>query len=154
MAPCDGKTSPILHHMHCGRAPGEVCDESQETWQDVTQDQVGSSREHLSISSIGVLAVANHVLQLEEPTEEVLTTQPDIDIEESDADSSVVESLRAATSALERRCGVLERIIAALVGHHRKTYSSIVYLGCSVFVLLIGELIRQSVKMERRLVAW
>ena len=94
---------------------------------------------------------------MEEPTEEVLTT-PDIDAldggcAESDGES-VVESLRVATSALERRCGVLERIIGALVGHHRKTYSSIVYLGCSVFVLLIGELIRQSVKMERRLVAW
>ena len=98
------------------------------------------------------------MLQMEEPTEEVLTTR-DIDIRGSDAEeeeesssSSVAESLRVA--ALERRCGVLERIIAALVGHHRKTYSSIVYLGCSVFVLLIGELIRQSVKMERRLVAW
>ena len=102
-------------------------------------------------------------MQIEEPTEEdFLTTQNEIDAldggrdGESDAESSssVVESLCEATSALERRCGVLERIIAALIGHHRKTYSSIVYLGCSVFVLLIGELIRQSVKMERRLVAW
>ena len=93
---------------------------------------------------------------MEEPTEEVLITR-DIEIRgpdavEEESSTSAVESLRVA--ALERRCGVLERIIVALVGHHRKTYSSIVYLGCSVFVLLIGELIRQSVKMERRLVAW
>ena len=87
---------------------------------------------------------------MEEPSEEVLTTNAPVFV----GDDSRVDSLREATSALERRCGVLERILAALVGHHRKTYSSIVYLGCSVFVLIVGELIRQSVKLERRLVVW
>ena len=86
---------------------------------------------------------------MEEPSEEVLTTNTPVVLGDDR-----VDSLREATSALERRCGVLERILAALVGHHRKTYSSIVYLGCSVFVLIIGELIRQSVKLERRLVVW
>ena len=86
---------------------------------------------------------------MEEPSEEVLTTNTPVVLGDDR-----VNSLREATSALERRCGVLERILAALVGHHRKTYSSIVYLGCSVFVLIIGELIRQSVKLERRLVVW
>ena len=86
---------------------------------------------------------------MEEPSEEVLTTTAPVVVGDDR-----VESLREATSALERRCGVLERILAALVGHHRKTYSSIVYLGCSVFVLIVGELIRQSVKLERRLVVW
>ena len=86
---------------------------------------------------------------MEEPSEEVLTTNAPVVLGDDR-----VESLREATSALERRCGVLERILAALVGHHRKTYSSIVYLGCSVFVLIVGELIRQSVKLERRLVVW
>ena len=86
---------------------------------------------------------------MEEPSEEVLTTNTPVVLGDDR-----VESLREATSALERRCGVLERILAALVGHHRKTYSSIVYLGCSVFVLIVGELIRQSVKLERRLVVW
>ena len=86
---------------------------------------------------------------MEEPSEEVLTTNTPIVLGDDR-----VDSLREATSALERRCGVLERILGALVGHHRKTYSSIVYLGCSVFVLIIGELIRQSVKLERRLVVW
>ena len=86
---------------------------------------------------------------MEEPSEEVLTTNAPVVLGDDR-----VDSLREATSALERRCGVLERILAALVGHHRKTYSSIVYLGCSVFVLIIGELIRQSVKLERRLVVW
>ena len=86
---------------------------------------------------------------MEEPSEEVLTTNAPVVLGDDR-----VDSLREATSALERRCGVLERILAALVGHHRKTYSSIVYLGCSVFVLIVGELIRQSVKLERRLVVW
>ena len=86
---------------------------------------------------------------MEEPSEEVLTTNAPVFVGDDR-----VDSLREATSALERRCGVLERILAALVGHHRKTYSSIVYLGCSVFVLIVGELIRQSVKLERRLVVW
>ena len=86
---------------------------------------------------------------MEEPSEEILTTNTPVVLGDDR-----VESLREATSALERRCGVLERILAALVGHHRKTYSSIVYLGCSVFVLIVGELIRQSVKLERRLVVW
>ena len=86
---------------------------------------------------------------MEEPSEEVLTTNTPVVLGDDR-----VDSLREATSALERRCGVLERILAALVGHHRKTYSSIVYLGCSVFVLILGELIRQSVKLERRLVVW
>ena len=86
---------------------------------------------------------------MEEPSEEVLTTNTQVVLGDDR-----VDSLREATSALERRCGVLERILAALVGHHRKTYSSIVYLGCSVFVLIVGELIRQSVKLERRLVVW
>ena len=86
---------------------------------------------------------------MEEPSEEVLTTNTPVVLGDDR-----VNSLREATSALERRCGVLERILAALVGHHRKTYSSIVYLGCSVFVLIVGELIRQSVKLERRLVVW
>ena len=86
---------------------------------------------------------------MEEPSEEVLTTNTPVVLGDDR-----VDSLREATSALERRCGVLERILAALVGHHRKTYSSIVYLGCSVFVLIVGELIRQSVKLERRLVVW
>ena len=86
---------------------------------------------------------------MEEPSEEVLTTNTPVVLGDDR-----VDSLREATSALERRCGVLERILAALVGHHRKTYSSIVYLGCSVFVLIVGELIRQSVNLERRLVVW
>ena len=86
---------------------------------------------------------------MEEPSEEILTTNTPVLLGDDR-----VDSLREATSALERRCGVLERILAALVGHHRKTYSSIVYLGCSVFVLIVGELIRQSVKLERRLVVW
>ena len=88
---------------------------------------------------------------MEEPSEEVLTTTAPVAVV---GDDRGVESLREATSRLERRCGVLERILGVLVGHHRKTYSSIVYLGCSVFVLIVGELIRQSVKLERRLVVW
>ena len=86
-------------------------------------------------------------IQLEEPTP--LPT-PDIELPAA----ASVESLRAATSALERRCGVLERLLDALVGHHRKTYSSIIYLGCSLLALMLAEIIRQSVKMERRLVVW
>ena len=121
-------------------------------------------------------------MQLEEPTplpppdiSEIPTAEPEAaaseeeakaeeakaeeaEAEEAEAEESPavasVESLRAATSALERRCGVLERLLDALVGHHRKTYSSIVYLGFSLLALMLAEIVRQSVKMERRLVVW
>jgi hypothetical protein len=49
---------------------------------------------------------------------------------------------------------VLERAVLGLVGHHRKTYSSLVYLSGSILLLIVIELIRQSMTLERKLQVW
>ncbi len=62
--------------------------------------------------------------------------------------------LQAKFSALDERCGVLERVALALTRHHRNTYRSIVYLSFSVLLLIFGEIIRQSVTLEYKLRVW